>query len=82
MSDKLYNFSQLWCIAKWFTDCSALCACSEYGVYMGALKDTKRGVTGDMYAVDKNTIFVANFSMNKNDAGKNFLHLWYIVSLE
>ena len=49
---------------------------------MGALKDTKRGVTGDMYAVDKNTIFVANFSMNENDAGKNFLHLLYIVNLE
>ena len=45
---------------------------SKYGRYIGPLSDTVPGVTGDLYAVDKATIFVANFSHPGLDKGEQF----------
>ena len=41
----------------------------SYGEYIGRLTETVAGVSGDLYAVDKTTIFVANFSHSSTDPG-------------
>ena len=47
-----------------------VCLCTNFGTYIGSLEATVPGVAGDLYAVDKTTIFISNMSFPTSGSGK------------
>ena len=62
------NFKKL---HEYLNDVSGLCDCGSYlGNLMGPFTDTVPGVGGTMYAVDKSTIIITNFTYTGADPGR------------
>ena len=55
---------------------------SNYGSFIGTLSNKEQGISGQLYSIDKNTVYLRNFTFTGTGSGEYFCKYVHTVILE